>query len=171
MATPETELTSYFQVAGIHGLPFISWDGVNPAPGEGVINGYCTHSNTLFPTWHRPYLALIEQVIAGHAQTLAKTYPAATRATYQAAADNVRLPFWDWAAIPQRFPDVLTWPTVQITTPTGVKNVTNPLYNYKFLSNPEPPEWFPAGDPLGNCPTTVRCPDQNYTVSEQHHRL
>ena len=48
--------------AGIHGRPFIAWDGVNPAtPGAGdSATGYCTHGNTLFPTWHRPYLALFE---------------------------------------------------------------------------------------------------------------
>lgn len=24
------------------------------------MTGYCTHSSILFPTWHRPYLALFE---------------------------------------------------------------------------------------------------------------
>lgn len=39
-----------------------SWDGV-----EGTIEdksdwnrGYCTHSQVLFGTWHRPYLVLFE---------------------------------------------------------------------------------------------------------------
>jgi len=39
-----------------------SWDGV-----EGTIDdkndwnrGYCTHSQLLFGTWHRPYLVLFE---------------------------------------------------------------------------------------------------------------
>ncbi len=41
---------------GIHGRPFVAWDGVN-GPYE---KGYCTHSSILFPTWHRPYLALFE---------------------------------------------------------------------------------------------------------------
>ncbi|KAI4171467.1 MAG: hypothetical protein LQ343_004205 [Gyalolechia ehrenbergii] len=52
----QTALLSYFQVAGIHGVPFRSWDGV-----DGNNNaGYCTHASTLFPTWHRPYIALYE---------------------------------------------------------------------------------------------------------------
>ena len=41
---------------GIHGRPYRSWSGV-----KGVqASGYCTHSSILFPTWHRPYLALFE---------------------------------------------------------------------------------------------------------------
>ncbi|KAH8589738.1 hypothetical protein B0O99DRAFT_692298 [Bisporella sp. PMI_857] len=171
MQTPEVALTSYFQIAGIHGRPFIAWDNVNPTtPDSGIPIGYCTHGNTLFPTWHRPYLALIEAIMAGHAQTIAKTYPVASRPLYQTAADNLRIPYWDWAAFPQRFPDVMTWPTVRINTPTGLVNVTNPLFQYKFLSNPEPEEWFPStgGDSfVGSLPTTVRYPDANNKSQSQ----
>ena len=47
---------SYYQVAGIHGLPYVEWDGVS---GQYLL-GYCTHQSILFPSWHRPYLALFE---------------------------------------------------------------------------------------------------------------
>ena len=47
---------SYYQVAGIHGLPHIEWDGVSGQYSAG----YCPHTSILFPTWHRPYLALFE---------------------------------------------------------------------------------------------------------------
>lgn len=76
----ELELTSYFQVAGrqsltrhnnrltregIHGYPNVpganGWDNVQGLPGDGV--GYCTHGSVLFPTWHRPYMALFEVCI------------------------------------------------------------------------------------------------------------
>ena len=47
---------------GIHGLPRAFWDGI-----EGKVNvnsksgmGYCEHSMSTFPTWHRPYLAMLE---------------------------------------------------------------------------------------------------------------
>jgi tyrosinase len=40
-------------------VPFVTWDGVNPTPGNEN-TGYCTHSSILFPTWHRAYLALFE---------------------------------------------------------------------------------------------------------------
>lgn len=43
-------------VLGIHGLPYKAWNDVE---GNDT-TGYCTHSSILFPTWHRPYLALFE---------------------------------------------------------------------------------------------------------------
>lgn len=49
----------FFFHLGIHGRPFVSWDNVGSAPNMGS-NGYCTHTSILFPTWHRPYLALYE---------------------------------------------------------------------------------------------------------------
>ncbi|TVY34882.1 Polyphenol oxidase [Lachnellula subtilissima] len=164
----ENNLTSYFQVAGIHGRPYISWDNVGSDPTgtqNGIPTGYCTHGNTLFPTWHRPYLALYEQVIAGFVQAAAKTY---NSQTYQTAADNFRIPFWDWAAVPQRFPDVMTWPNVSINTPTGIRNVTNPLYRYTFLNHPEPANWFPTDQEtyLGSQPWTIRQPDGNNVSNE-----
>lgn len=53
---------SYFQIAGIHGKPYERWTG---AEGEGddkdvTTKGYCCHGSVIFPTWHRPYLSLIE---------------------------------------------------------------------------------------------------------------
>ena len=104
---------------------------------------------------------VIQQIVADHAQKIAKTYPSAIRSTYQKAADNLRTPYWDWAKVPQRFPDVMTWPSVRITTAKGVQNVTNPLFQYKFLSHPEPAEWFPSDSWLGSMPNTVRYPDEN----------
>jgi len=55
----------------------------------------------------------------------------------------------------------MTWPSVRITTPRGVENVTNPLFQYKFLKFPEPADWFPRDTFLGSLPNTVRYPDQN----------
>ena len=46
-------------LAGIHGVPIVPYNGVQAVPG-GEKAGYCTHSGVLFPTWHRPYLALME---------------------------------------------------------------------------------------------------------------
>jgi tyrosinase len=82
---------SYFQIAGkcsqdgrdatdlaltfvgIHGKPFIPWDGVRPDETTIIRNdletdfegrprhqpnrasGYCSHSSNLFPTWHRKF--------------------------------------------------------------------------------------------------------------------
>jgi tyrosinase len=59
----EKDLTSYYQISGIHGLPFKPWDGVKGNTDWSTTSqfgGYCTHSSVLFTTWHRPYLALFE---------------------------------------------------------------------------------------------------------------
>ena len=61
---PQNELTSYFQIGGIHGLPYIAWDAENPDPvSVDGWRGYCTHGSVLFPTWHRPYVMLYEVVV------------------------------------------------------------------------------------------------------------
>lgn len=87
MDTPEANLTSYFQVAGIHGRPYYAWDSVARASGAPS-TGYCTHSDALFMSWHRPYLALFEGILAQHVQIIAKKY---NDATYQTAADKFRI--------------------------------------------------------------------------------
>jgi hypothetical protein len=60
--TLQTNPLSHFSIGGIHGLPFVPWEG---AGGNRIIQGtqwlgYCNHGNALFPTWHRPYVALYE---------------------------------------------------------------------------------------------------------------
>lgn len=40
--TDQSNLTSYYQIAGIHGRPYNAWDGVPSAPGQDS-PGYCTH--------------------------------------------------------------------------------------------------------------------------------
>jgi hypothetical protein len=45
--------------SGIHGRPYVPWDGVGPAPGVDA-PGYCVHLSQLFIPWHRPYMALYE---------------------------------------------------------------------------------------------------------------
>lgn len=61
-STPQSNPLSHFGIGGIHGMPFVPWEGVggdSPVQGSGW-SGYCTHGNVLFPTWHRPYVALYE---------------------------------------------------------------------------------------------------------------
>ena len=53
-----TTKLSYFQIAGIHGLPLVPWDeDTKPVVPD---TGYCTHGSILFPSWHRPYMLLVE---------------------------------------------------------------------------------------------------------------
>jgi hypothetical protein len=57
--TNQTDMLSWYQIGGIHGEPYAPWDNVQSGPGLAN-NGYCHHVSILFPTWHRPYLALFE---------------------------------------------------------------------------------------------------------------
>ena len=78
-ADQDKDELSYFRIAGIHGLPYEPWNGAGQklvdSPGDTEqrrYGGYCTHGSTLFPTWHRPYMALLEVRTSDslhHAQT------------------------------------------------------------------------------------------------------
>ena len=138
----ENEDTSYYQVAGIHGFPYVGWqedeDFTPPNPGRG----YCTHGSAIFTTWHRPYLLLQEQLLCEKARDIA----GAANGTYgaqrwQDAAERVRLPYWDWSASESesRIPDVMKQTSITVNGPEGPETFENPLFNYDFL-NPQPPE-------------------------------
>ncbi|EXJ88381.1 hypothetical protein A1O1_05311 [Capronia coronata CBS 617.96] len=147
----QSDPLSYFQISGIHGFPRIPWDGV---VGSGSYPGFCTHAATPFPTWHRPYMALFEQVLWMHAQDIAATYPSAERSQYQTAALGLRVPYWDWAIHPA-LPTVVTQPQISINTPNGRATVKNPLYSYVFQSDAAG-NGFPSSDPMANFGETVR---------------
>ena len=134
--TDQTNQTSYYQIAGIHGRPYIPWDGVPAA--EGINSpGYCLHLSNLFLTWHRPYLALFEQTLYQHIVDAVNQFPAGTqRQQYAEAALTWRLPYWDWAAPPPSgqsvFSTSLQSPTVDVIMPNGSATIPNPLYSYQF---------------------------------------
>lgn len=129
----QSTMTSYYQIAGIHGRPFIPWDNVPFAPGRS--GGYCTHSSILFPTWHRPYVALFEQVLYGLVQDIAASF--GNQSFCIAAAASFRTPYWDWAAPASAGQDTMpasisSSAPVLVTTPNGTQMIPNPLYRYHF---------------------------------------
>lgn len=132
MATSQNNEASYFQIAGIHGAPYITWDGVGPAPGQS--GGYCPHMNNLFGPWHRPYLALFEQRLSVHARRIAQQFPPAQRERNVRAARNMRLPYWDWVRSGDPImPESMTRPTIQVQRPNGRReDIPNPLSRYRF---------------------------------------
>src|ERR1700760_964394 len=126
---------SYYQIAGIHGMPYKSWDNVNGISdfpdGRG---GYCTHSSVLFAPWHRPYLTLLEMSLYNVIQKLVTQFPQTMQAKYTAAAKDIRLPFWDWASKSSpTFPTSISSAQVTVTWTDGsTKVIPNPLYAFRF---------------------------------------
>jgi len=57
-AMDKNDPLSYYQIAAVHGRPYRTWNNF-PTP---LVNqaGFCPHSNVLFGSWHRPYLAVFE---------------------------------------------------------------------------------------------------------------
>lgn len=134
--TDQSNLTSYYQIAGIHGRPYSPWDDVQPFPGNNN-PGYCAHVLNIFLSWHRPYLALFEQTLFEHIIDAVNDFPrGAQRQRYASAALSWRFPYWDWAAPPPSgesvYPSSMQSPTVNVTTANGTATIPNPLYSYQF---------------------------------------
>lgn len=142
---PQNQQDSWYQIAGIHGRPYAAWDGVKAASGSHA-GGYCPHSSVLFPTWHRPYIQLLEQNVWKCAQNRAKAYPASRRQSYVNAAASLRFPYWDWVSS-ATLPTVATQSTITVTQPSGKVTINNPLYSYRFATN------GPGGPKTSDFPT------------------
>ncbi|KAH7109433.1 hypothetical protein B0J11DRAFT_601627 [Dendryphion nanum] len=162
-AQNQKDKTSFYQVAGIHGQPWIPWDNVpswTPDPGYG----YCPHSGNLFSTWHRVYMLTYEQLIHSHALTVVNEIKDAnTKTRFRTAASKLRLPYWDWAqktpAGEHSIPTSLMSDTLSITYPNGTAGtIVNPLRKYTF--HPLVSSDFPgAGFPYDRWTSTLRWPD------------
>ncbi|ATY59791.1 tyrosinase precursor [Cordyceps militaris] len=151
---------SFFQIAGIHGRPFIEYNnaGATSATSWG---GYSAHVENLFIIWHRVYVSLFEQVLVKQAKSLAAGYPENVRSTYQKAADDLRAPYWDWALEPD-LPSVILPETItaKVATETGVvaKDIVNPLYTYIFPKETLNGKFgqFQPGERIYRCSTTTQ---------------
>ncbi|RDA95138.1 hypothetical protein CP533_1863 [Ophiocordyceps camponoti-saundersi (nom. inval.)] len=129
---------SYFQIAGIHGAPYIEWNGAG-AQVEGDWQGYCPHTEDIFLPWHRPFTSLFEQALVSKAKEIALTYPESVRAEYSQAADTLRSPYWDWA-VDSRVPPAAVPFKVRVNhsdgangnSPLGEIELENPLRVYRF---------------------------------------
>ncbi|KAJ3206585.1 hypothetical protein HDU82_004429 [Entophlyctis luteolus] len=122
---------SYAQVSAIHGLPNFEYDNYPMAKPNG---GYCVHGQTLFPTWHRPYIALIEMLIIEAAVSIAKTYTTDTQA-WVAAAQAIRFPYFDFASyetVTSGIPSILVDETVTVLAAPNAQatSIRNPLASF-----------------------------------------
>ncbi|KAG8919124.1 hypothetical protein FRC02_001863 [Tulasnella sp. 418] len=145
MKANQDELLSFYSIAGVHGLPAKVWNNAKPPAGSW----YCHHGVATFPTWHRPYMALFEQVLHDHAVKIAAKYKGDNKDEWKKAAQDLRAPYWDWASEAVPPPEVIELDKLNIVHSDGKKKaVDNPLLTYKF--NPRPS--FSSRD------KTVRCP-------------
>ncbi|EAA35587.2 Di-copper centre-containing protein [Neurospora crassa] len=171
--TDQSSPVSWYGITGIHGIPHQTWGGVTPTPGNEE-TGYCTHSSILFPTWHRPYLALYEQVLYNLIQNIAKWWPEGEpRNRYQAAALRFRIPYWDWASSPPSGQSVLPLsvggsPYVDVNGPNGVQRIANPLFSYSF--KPLNATAF-LQDPWDIWTTTLRSPTTSDNKAQSNNSL
>ncbi|PHH86072.1 hypothetical protein CDD83_10786 [Cordyceps sp. RAO-2017] len=166
MNADQQDPLSWYQIAGIHGVPFQPWNGVLPVPGANQ-SGFCTHNSVLFPLWHRPYMALFEQQMFKMANAIAAMFSNATqRRLYQQAAADFRVPYWDWSrsapAGETHLPDVFWNPVVVQGGPNGVQTIKNPLYSYQF--HPLDTEAF-IWNPLKQWNETKRGPETSVSLS------
>ncbi|KAI9336144.1 hypothetical protein BDR26DRAFT_1009010 [Obelidium mucronatum] len=149
---------SFAQVSSIHGLPNTEYDGF---PSDKPDGGYCVHGQSLFPTWHRPYIALLEMLIVEAAKEIAKKYTVDTQ-TWLAAAAAIRFPYWDFAddaTIKSGIPSALVDETIMILAAPDAKptSVRNPMASFIMPSYIR--DQFPANmGPLKTYKQTVRFP-------------
>lgn len=94
-----------------------------------------------------------KQALVAKAQEIALRYPRNEVRRYQDAADVLRLPFWDWAAMSD-MPAVTAGQTVSIRTSSGnVEEVANPLYDFDYPTAAESGQFGPydGGDRTRRC--------------------
>lgn len=160
---PDRDPLSYFQTAGIHGLPYVEW-GATGASASGGGGGYCPHGELLFLPWHRPYVVRFEQTLSEHAKRIAEGYPDSVKEQYKQAADNLRVPYWDWAA-ESRVPDAVLPETMKIKAArNGVVedvDVPNPFNTYNFPKAATTGQWgsFSRDDKIRHCPAPKKYPE------------
>eukprot|EP00250_Pteridium_aquilinum_P013881 c21630_g4_i1 orf=1-1044(-) len=168
---PSSDKWSFYQIAGIHGLPHIPYDGaigaLKPtASSGGSWGGYCQHGSPLFPTWHRPYIMLLEQAIIRQAKLLGESLSdIAERAAVAGVADQLRIPFWDWADHNSRIlglPDIFTTTEIPLTYPwksVAHRTIPNPLKSFVLPQN--------VGTPIASSDTFNPAAKPNYQVPTQ----
>ncbi|KAF8440567.1 hypothetical protein BGX38DRAFT_1261651 [Terfezia claveryi] len=108
---PKNDVLSYYQIAGIHGIPMnTTWPPVGGPPATidpGSPGYYCYHFGPLFFTWHRVYVLCIEQALRDiilqlidpndPEYLLSNVTDPGELNKWETAAETWRLPYWDFA--------------------------------------------------------------------------
>ncbi|KAJ3941953.1 hypothetical protein N0V92_013830 [Colletotrichum tropicale] len=173
---PVHEKLSYFQIAGIHAAPYQPWDGAprGPVNDKGKPLGYCVHNGLNFPTWHRPYMLLFEQLIWENMNEVVTHWirehglPDEEAEVWYKEAQAWRLPYWDWAAqqtYAEDFacPEVLVQGPVRIYPPAAVKDrypesglYANPFWGFNNPVRYEDGENQGDPRPFGDMPESLK---------------
>ncbi|KAG8215731.1 common central domain of tyrosinase-domain-containing protein [Butyriboletus roseoflavus] len=152
---PLRVITSLMELGGIHGKPYREWAGDIRTPAEAQIDFSYLDKKDMnpspprfgaitFPSWHRPYIMLIEQAIGEYAENIAQqienSHPGEV-GRWVNEAKQLRFPYWDWA---DPKVDIEGLPSLFYTEEltilgTGQKSVTvpNPLTGYSFPYLPD----------------------------------
>ncbi|KAH7357380.1 hypothetical protein BKA66DRAFT_515471 [Pyrenochaeta sp. MPI-SDFR-AT-0127] len=134
-STDQSDPLSYYGLASIHGRPYKTWGDSPGLPDKIGTSGYCPHTNQLFLGWHRPYLALYEEVLHKKMQDIARSASSDQADRWAAAADAFRIPYWDWGQGEKGgpVPGFFMTPTIKVTKPDGSEaTIANPLHSYRF---------------------------------------
>ncbi|KIX96367.1 uncharacterized protein Z520_08145 [Fonsecaea multimorphosa CBS 102226] len=192
-----TKIMGYYQIAGIHGLPSAMWNGVASSTKETIgttkydQSGYCVHGLPEFPTWHRPYLAMLEQSIYLKMLEIAQSYPQkADQDAYRTAAQDFRLPYWDYfRARGQnakygtrtfswdfKAPRIFTETEIMLDVPgKGFVRRPNPLQSFSFLKGGKLPQkdWdlVPLKLSVYDKDKTLRHPRNDHPVDHLNYTL
>ena len=129
-----------------------------------VDGGYCVHGSPQFLIWHRPDLSLLEQMIQVTAKHFAdECLDPARKAEWQRAAEQLRLPYWDfcrpnrggangyrdpanlWYGLP--IPVSVKYVRVMRPNANAYVNILNPLHTYTYPSDAKILAAFPNNPP------------------------
>ncbi|EER39225.1 tyrosinase [Histoplasma capsulatum var. duboisii H88] len=187
---PADHPKSYFQISGIHGMPYLPWNGEEVPRNGPKPTGYCTHSTVLFPSWHRPYVVLYEQLIQEIIATeILPKIPQNDKDydKYKTATETFRIPFWDWAAPPPEsqqeiinkwLPPTSQEKKVPNLVPGFPQVIDNPLYQYVLKPQGGKATFgdFGVGTlkvgpdedvEYGDCVGLSRCPENKYYLTKE----
>ena len=117
------------------GLPYFPYDGAVGEWKKGSVwwGGYCQHGSTLFPTWHRPYVLLIERSVQQQGEIIAAAQSTqALQADVSYVAKRLRIPYFDWASMTAAalgMPTIFTDIYVDVLYPQA-QRLPNPLRSF-----------------------------------------
>lgn len=94
-----------------------------------------------------------------HAIQISQRYAGVEAPAYRAAAESLRVAYWDWAAN-SSLPEIITHERIRVNGPSGPVTVKNPLHSYWFQNYPFTIQYMNGGV-LSKQSRSTRCPTKN----------